>query len=275
MSTTFTAEEVGFAYPRSPTPAIADVSIAIATGRIHAIIGPNGCGKSTLLRLLLGAIEPSAGRVTFAGRDTGNWPRRELARRIGVVTQVEEIPFPISVHELVAMGRYPHLGPWRSAGSTDRAAIARAMERCEVSHLADRPMSTLSGGERQRARLARALAQEPRTLVLDEPTASLDIAHEMTLFELLAGLAANDGATVVIVTHQLNLAARYADRLSLLDAGRLVADGSPTDVLERETIERVYDWPVRIFDYPGPGPDAGAPQVAPLARPAARIEARN
>lgn len=170
------------------------------------------------------------------------------------------------------MGRYPHLGPWRGASAADDAAIARAMERCEVSHLADRPMSTLSGGERQRARLARALAQEPGTLVLDEPTASLDIAHEMTLFELLAGFAANDGATVVIVTHQLNLAARYADRLSLLDAGRLVADGTPADVLQRETIERVYHWPVRIFDYPGPGPDAGAPQVAPLAGPLHPLE---
>lgn len=266
MRIALAADAVEFAYARSSAPAISGVSIAVAEGRVHGIIGPNGSGKSTLLRLLLGTLEPTAGRVTFAGRDIGSWPRRELARRIGVITQTEEIPFPLTVQELVAMGRYPHLGAWRSPGAADRAAIARAMERCEVAHLADRPMSTLSGGERQRARLARALAQEPGTLVLDEPTASLDIAHEMMMFELLVELAEDDGATVVLVTHQLNLAARYAHRLTLLDAGRLIADGQPARVLERETVERVYGWPVRIVPYTGPGPDAGAPQIAPLAR---------
>lgn len=266
MSAVFEAESVRFTYAAARTPAVADVSVAVATGTVHAVIGPNGSGKSTLLRLLLGVLRPSSGRVKFCGRDTATWSRREIARRIGVVTQLEEIPFPITVLELVTMGRYPHLGPWRSASADDRAAITRAMERCEVEHLAGRPMATLSGGERQRARLARALAQEPATFVLDEPTASLDIAHEMTIFELLGALASRDGASVVIVTHHVNLAARYADRLMLLDAGQVVAEGRPADVLTRETIELAYRWPINVFPHPGPGPDAGAPQIAALAR---------
>ncbi|MGH6692552.1 MAG: ABC transporter ATP-binding protein, partial [Gammaproteobacteria bacterium] len=228
-------------------------------------IGPNGSGKSTLLKLMLGVLRPAAGHVAFGGRTVLAWPRRELARRVGVVSQAEDLAFPITVLELIAMGRYPHLGPWRRAGRADRAAITRAMERCEVAHLADRFVATLSGGERQRARLARALAQEPTTLVLDEPTAALDIAHEMAIFELLVSLAEKDGATIVVVTHQLNLAARYAHRLLLLDRGRVAAEGPPAAVLTRAAIEQTYGWPVNVYPHAGPGRDAGAPQIVPLA----------
>jgi iron complex transport system ATP-binding protein len=266
MSAVFEVIGLDFKYPRAPVPAVHDLTWRVEASSVHAVIGPNGSGKSTLLRLLLGALRPSAGRVVFAGEEVRRWPRRELARRIGVVAQAEEIQFPITVRELVAMGRYPHLGPWRRAGREDEAAIERALQRCEVADLAHRSVATLSGGERQRARLARALAQEPATLVLDEPTASLDIAHEMTMFELLAALASGDGATIVVVTHHLNLAARYADRLLLLDGGRAVADGPPRDVLTRDLIERTYDWPVNVVAHRGPGPDTGAPQVVPLAR---------
>jgi iron complex transport system ATP-binding protein len=146
----------------------------------------------------------------------------------------------------------------------DRRAVDDAMRRCDVLELAARPVPTLSGGERQRARVARALAQEAATLALDEPTAALDVAHEMAIFELLSALG-HAGKTVLLVTHNLNLAARYADRLVLLDGGRLAAEGTPAEVLTRETVERVYGWPVEIAPHPGPGPDAGAPQVVPLA----------
>jgi iron complex transport system ATP-binding protein len=142
--------------------------------------------------------------------------------------------------------------------------VDAALARCDVLALADRPLGTLSGGERQRARVARALAQEPRALALDEPTAALDVRHEMEIFELLAGLRAG-GATVVAVTHNLNLAARYADHLVLLDAGRVATAGTPRAVLTRETVEHVYGWPVRVVPHAGPGRDAGAPQVVPLA----------
>jgi iron complex transport system ATP-binding protein len=229
-----------------------------------AVLGPNGSGKSTLLRLLLGTLEAQSGEIAFQGRAVAAWGRAEMARAVGVVPQGEESVFPVTVRELVGMGRYPHLGPWRREGAADRRAVEEAMRRCDVLHFAERLVSTLSGGERQRSRLARALAQEPGALALDEPTAALDVSHEMAIFELLRTLA-RGGTTVLLVTHELNLAARYADRLVLLDRGRVAAAGAPAEVLTRETVERVYGWPVRVVPHPGPGPDAGAPQVVPLA----------
>lgn len=261
----FEAAGLTFRYPGAAAPALSDVELRVLPGEVRAVLGPNGSGKSTLLKLLLGALRPDAGRALYAGRPLGEWPRRELAARVGVVHQAEEAVFPISVREMVAMGRYPHLGAWRGEGPADRRAIELALERCDIGHLALRSVATLSGGERQRARLARALAQEPETLVLDEPTASLDIRHEMQILELAAALARESGVTVLLVTHNLNLAARYADRLLLLDAGRIAAEGTPRAVLTRETIERVYRWPVAITEHPGPGRDAGAPQVIALA----------
>jgi iron complex transport system ATP-binding protein len=260
-----------FEYP-GPLRALDGVDLEIREGELTVVIGPNGSGKSTLLRLLLGLLAPESGVVAFRGRSPLEWPRRALAREVGVVTQHEELAFPVTVRELVAMGRYPHTGPWRAESGADRAAIDRALVRCEVAELAERPIATLSGGERQRARLARALAAEPATLVLDEPTASLDIAHEMAMFELLRGLANHDGVTVLLVTHALNLAARYADRLTLLDRGRVVASGEADGVLVRETIERVYRWPVAILRHPGPGADTGTPQIVPLAHPPRGVE---
>ena len=261
----FAAEHLSFRYPGADRDAIADVSLDVAPGTLHALIGPNGSGKSTLMRLLLGVLRPHTGSVRFEDRPLAEWPRRELARRIGVVAQHEETAFPMTVREMVGLGRYPHLGSWRRESAADRTAIAHALERCEVADLAARSINTLSGGELQRVRIARALAQEPRTLVLDEPTASLDIAHEMAIFELLAALSADDGVTIVIVTHNINLAARYADSLLLLSRGAAVAIGSPAEVLERERLEAVYGWPLRVHAYAGPGPDTGAPQIVPVS----------
>jgi iron complex transport system ATP-binding protein len=257
-------EGLAFRYPDSARAAVDGVSLEIPGGACTAVLGPNGSGKSTLLRLLLGTLTPERGTVQFRGRAVAAWPRVEMAREVGVVPQGEEAAFPMTVREMVGMGRYPHLGPWRREGEHDRAAVDAAMRRCDVHALADRALATLSGGERQRARVARALAQEPGTLALDEPTVALDVSHEMAIFELLRDLG-RAGTTVLLVTHNLNLAARYADRLVLLHAGRVAAEGAPAQVLTRETVERVYGWPVRIDPHPGPGPDAGAPQVVPLA----------
>jgi iron complex transport system ATP-binding protein len=237
----------------------------VPPGSVFALLGPNGSGKSTLLKLLLGALTPTAGEARYRDQAVSEWPRRDYARHVGVVPQLEQITFPLTVRELVSMGRYPHMGTWRAEGSADRHAVDQAMRRCEIVELAGRPLNTLSGGERQRARVARALAQEPDTLVLDEPTAALDIHHEMAMFELLAQLAQRDGKTVVIATHNVNLAARYATRVLLLDRGRPAAVGTPVEVIEADTIGRVYRWPVAITQHPGPGPDTGAPQVVPLA----------
>ncbi len=261
----FEARNVTFRYTRAAGPAVDGVSLQVAPGSLYCLIGPNGSGKSTLLKLLLGALRLQKGEVFFAGEALGRWSRRVLGQRIGVVPQSEELAFPLTVREMAAMGRYPHLGLLGRPGPEDEDALAEAMERCDVSQMAERPLSTLSGGERQRARIARALAQRPGTLVLDEPTASLDIRHEMVIFELLAELARKDGVTVLLVTHNLNLAARYADRLLILDHGVPAAEGKPAEVLSQAIIERIYRWPVVLSTHPGPGPDAGSPQVTPLA----------
>lgn len=257
------ATGLAFAYPGTARLAIEIDALEIEAGVCTAVLGPNGSGKSTLLRLLLGTLTPDCGEISFEGRALSAWPRAEMARRVGVVPQGEEINFPITVRELVAMGRYPFLGRWRREGEADRRAIAAALDRCDVGDLADRPITTLSGGERQRALVARALAQEPAILVLDEPTAALDVRHEMAIFELLRDLGAS-GVTVLLVTHSLNLASRFADQLVLLSRGRTAAIGTPGEVIDQGRIEAVYQWPVRVTAHPGPGPDAGAPQVTPL-----------
>lgn len=243
---------------------VEDVGFRVDAGAIVALVGPNGAGKSTLLRLMLGALMPESGTVRYEGRPVGAWSRKDLAARIGVVPQIESLTFPVTVGELVAMGRYPHLGLWSPERPQDRQATRSALERCDLTDLVDRPVATLSGGERQRARIARALAQEPTTLVLDEPTAALDVRHEMAIFDLLDDIRRTGGVTVLMVTHNLNLAARYADRLVLLDRGRVVAEGPPSDVVRHEILQPVYRWPLTVQPHPGPGPDAGVPQVIPL-----------
>lgn len=255
-----------YTYPHARACAVCDVTFSVPHGSFCAVIGPNGSGKSTLVRLLLGAEAPASGRALFEGVSSGEWDRTELARNIGVVTQSEDLVFPITVRDLVAMGRYPHLGAFRRESPVDRAAIDSALDYCDLDGLADRPMNTLSGGEKQRARIARALAQEPRTLVLDEPTAALDIAHEMSIFEMLSRLARESAVTVLLVTHNINLAARYATMLVLLDHGRVAAAGTTHDVITRARIETTYQWPVTVQAHAGPGADTGAPQVAPLRK---------
>ncbi|MEX2570151.1 MAG: ABC transporter ATP-binding protein [Gemmatimonadota bacterium] len=258
-------EDVSYRYPGADRHAVEGFTADIRPGSCTAVLGPNGSGKSTLLRVLLRAAAPHTGRIRLGGRPLDDWSRRDLARAIGVVPQQEELSFPITVRELVAMGRYPHLGALRPAGAHDRLAVEQAMERSDVVPFAERFVETLSGGERQRARLARALAQEPSVLALDEPTLALDIRHEMEIFELVRTLV-TAGVTVLLVTHNINLAARYADALLLMDRGRLVASGPPGRVLRRGLIETVYDWPVLTTEHPGPGHDAGAVQIIPLAR---------
>jgi iron complex transport system ATP-binding protein len=263
------AREIRYRYPGADGDALAGASMDAAPGEIVAILGPNGAGKSTLLKLLLGVLEPTGGTAEYDGAAAAAWAPVERARRIGVLPQNEEPVFPVTVGELVGMGRYPHLGPWRRPGAADRAAIRSALERCRVADLAARPFATLSGGERQRARLARALAQEPQALALDEPTASLDVAHEMEIWEILREEAAR-GFAVLLTTHHLNLAARYADRLVLMDRGRVAASGSATEVLRAEVVSRVYRWPVTVETLAEPQGDS--PQIVPRRPPAPRID---
>lgn len=244
--TAIRVREVSFRYADAERSALDRVSVEIEGGGHVVIAGPNGAGKSTLLRCMLGRLRPESGAVVVLGRPVRDWPPRELARCVGVVPQEEHWIFPLAVEEVVSLGRYPHLGAWRQPGAADRGAVERALERCDVVALRKRRVDALSGGERQRVRIARALAQEPRILVLDEPTIHLDVRHEMEIFELVRGLIAESALTVVTVTHNLNLAARYADRLALLHRGRVAAEGPPSAILTPPRLADVFDWPIAV-----------------------------
>jgi len=256
--------DVAFRYPGAPDAALEGVSLGLEAGEFVAVLGPNGSGKTTLVRVALGAVRPMAGSAFVAGRPVRTWTPQALARIVAVVPQREEQAFPLRVRDAVLLGRYPHLSPWAPAGETDHRAAARALAAVDAEGLADRWVDTLSGGEYQRVRLARALAQEPRLLVLDEPTVSLDLRHEMELFERARRLAGAGGPGVLLITHHVNLAARFADRLLVLHRGRAVGAGRPVDVLTRETVARVFEWPVAI------APFDGAPQIVPLRVPESR-----
>ncbi len=253
--------DVTFRYPKADRDALRGVTCAVHSGELVAVLGPNGSGKTTLARIALGAYAPLAGTARILGRPAHAWSRRELARVVGVVTQHEDNLFPQRVRETVLLGRYARLSPWGAERVEDHAAVARALERCDVADLADRWLWTLSGGEYQRVRIARALAQEPRLLVLDEPTASLDVRHEMELFELVRTLVGREGLAAVIVTHDVNLAARFADRLVLLFDGAVAAAGPAAAVLRRDVAEGVFGWPLAVSSFDG------RPQITPLRRP--------
>jgi iron complex transport system ATP-binding protein len=256
----FEARRAGYRYPGGPADAVRDADLAVRPGELVGLVGPNGSGKSTLVRLLLGALAPTAGQVSAFGRPAAGWPPRELARRVAVVTQREEPVFPLRVREAVFLGRYPLVGPTRPMGPADHAAVESALARADATALAGRWTTELSGGEWQRVRLARALAQEPDVLVLDEPTANLDLRHEMEAFELVATLSRAEGRTGVLVSHHVNLMARFVDRVVVLDRGTPIADGPPAQVLTRDTVERLFGWPVAMTAW------RGAPQVVPLRR---------
>jgi iron complex transport system ATP-binding protein len=252
------ARSVSVRYRRHRPLALTRVSCAVQPGELVAVVGPNGSGKTTLLRALLGLVPLEEGSALVDGRPVASWSRRQLAQTIGVVGQQEETVFPLTVAETVMLGRYAYLGALGAPGERDRAAVRTALERCDIVDLAQRPVDSLSGGEWKRVRVARALAQEPRALVLDEPTASLDVRHEMELFELVSQLV-RDGLGGLVITHHLNLAARFAQRILLLDSGSVVAIGTPSEVLTRETLSRVFEWPVAVTTL-----SDGSPQVVPL-----------
>ncbi|MES2307147.1 MAG: ABC transporter ATP-binding protein [Gemmatimonadota bacterium] len=245
-------------YDGAAVPALDAVSFALGRGELVAIGGPNGSGKTSLLRALLGLVPLRAGSVTLDDTPVAAWPRRALAGAIAALPQREEPAFPLTVYDAVLLGRWAHLGPVAPVRPADEAAIADAMSRCDVAGLGHRGIETLSGGEWQRVRVARALAASPRLLLLDEPTAALDVGHEMALFELLRSLVA-DGLGVLVITHQLNLAARFADRVLLLDGGRAVAEGTPRDVLRADRLSMLFGWPVAVEHW-----HDGSPLMVPL-----------
>jgi iron complex transport system ATP-binding protein len=246
-------------YPRASADALAGVDVDAVRGRITAVVGPNGSGKSTLVRALLGRVPVRVGTITVDGEAVTAAGRRRLARDVAVVTQREEPVFPLVVREYVSLGRHPHRGAWSAGGVEDERAVDAAVATAEIEALVARSTDTLSGGEWQRVRIARALAQGGDALVLDEPTTFLDVAHEMATFELLDALAAR-GRAVLLVSHQLNLVARFAAWMVLLHRGRVAAAGAPGDVMRGEILERVYEWPLVVSRDPA----VGAPALVPL-----------
>ncbi len=238
------------------------VDLAVSEGECIAVLGPNGAGKSTLLRLLAGILPASAGLVELRGRPLSLWRRREAARVVALVPQGVNFAFPVTVAEVVEQGRAPHLGPWRPPSPRDHAAVSDALARVGLRGRETTGVQRLSGGERQLVLLARALASQPRLLLLDEPIAALDVRHQLEFAEILAGLV-REGVGAVLVAHDWNFALRLAHRLVVLHRGRVRATGSPAEVLRADLFRTVFGVEVEILE----GRDAG-PTVLPrtLAR---------
>ncbi len=220
--------------------ALDSVDLDIGAGERVALIGGNGAGKSTLLRVAAGTLAPNAGEVALLGQPIGSLDRMAIARRLGVVPQAAVLPFSMRVEDLVALGRIPHEDPFRGARAEDRAAVAAAIERVGVGPLVGRDVRELSLGERQLVLIAMAVAQDTPILVLDEPTVHLDLRHQVAAMDLLVDLNERDGTTVVAVLHDLGLAAHFFPRLVLLDHGRIIADGPPSEVLAPGRIRAVF-----------------------------------
>lgn len=257
-----TFSDVVVRYSGSGRNAVDGVTFGVPRGRLTALAGPNGSGKSSVVRALIRRAELAGGRITVDDGDVSTLSPSELATRVAVVPQREETTFPTQVREYVALGRYPHLGLWRKASASDDLVVEEALRQADVESLADRDTDALSGGEWQRVRIARALAQKTPALVLDEPTTFLDVAHEMAIFELLHSLA-RSGLAVLLVSHQLNLVARFADEIVLLHEGKIATSGSPVDVMRADRLEAIYGWPVVVSRDPA----VGAPALVPLRRP--------
>lgn len=240
----------GASLERDGTVLCCDVDLTFEPGQLVSIVGPNGAGKSSLLALLAGDLEPASGSVDLDGVRLSAIPPIELARRRAVLSQSNSVAFPFTVSEVVTMGRFARNA--ESSAATDQRVVAESMAATDVSHLARRRITTLSGGEAARVALARVLAQETPIVLLDEPTASLDIKHQEMVFDLLRVKAAA-GSLVVMVVHDLEAAAAISDRLILLNSGRIVADGRPSDVLSSELLSDVYDYPLSVKVDPGSG----------------------
>jgi iron complex transport system ATP-binding protein len=256
------ASDLSFAY-RSGAPLVVDgVSIALARGGLVGILGPNGSGKTTLLKILSGALAPSAGSVRLDNRPLGEWPRRALARRIALVPQETYAPFDFTVLDIVLMGRYPHVGTFALEGPADIAIARQALAATGTTAFETRSFGTLSGGEKQRVVIASALAQTPDVLLLDEPTASLDLGHQLEVQVLLSRLNLDRGVTMVLSTHDLNFAAALCRHLILLRNGRVVAQGPTEEVLTPGTVRALYGVEADVQLHPR----TGHLTVTPIAR---------
>lgn len=259
MSPIIEAREVKYRYGSNWV--LNDLSLVVEQGEIAGIIGPNGSGKTTILKLLSKVLKPEAGSIRLMERDIASMKQKEIAKIVAAVPQGTSIAFPFTVREIILMGRSPHLGLLQMERESDMRIADNAMALTDTLEFADRSIDELSGGERQRVIIARALAQEPLVCLLDEPTSYLDINHQVEIFDLIKRLNGERDLTVVIVSHDLNMAAEYCDRLILLKNGRVYKDGSPREVITEADIREVYEANVVVSD----NAVTGAPHIIPVS----------
>ena len=245
-----------------------DMTLEVQPGVVTAIVGANGCGKSTLLRAMARLLPARAGRVLLDGTPISELSSRQVATVLGLLPQSPVSPEGIAVADLVGRGRYPHQGWFRRWTAQDDEIVEQALSATDILDLADRPVDELSGGQRQRVWIAMALAQQTDVLLLDEPTTFLDVAHQVEVLDLLTDLNRDRGTTIVMVLHDLNLAARYADRLVALTEGRLYAQGTPGEVVSEEMVRDVFGMAARVVH----DPVSGSPLVLPVGRPHVRTQ---
>ncbi|MBB3677422.1 ABC transporter ATP-binding protein [Modestobacter versicolor] len=243
------------------TRVVHGLDLRLPPGRVTAVVGPNGCGKSTLLGALARVHQPEGGAVLLDGRDLATMRTRDAARRIGLLPQQAEAPDGLTVRDLVRYGRHPHQGLLRQWSPEDAAAVHRALAAADLHALADRPLDTLSGGQRQRAWIAMVVAQETAVVLLDEPTSALDLGHQLEVLDLVHDLAAQ-GRTVVLVLHDLSTACRHADHLVAMRDGRVVAEGTPAEVVTAELVRELYGVEAVVLA----DPTTGTPVVCPVRR---------
>ncbi|MFI6084104.1 ABC transporter ATP-binding protein [Streptomyces sp. NPDC051217] len=258
-SSRLSAHELTLAY--DDRTVVHELELAVPDGRVTVIVGPNACGKSTTLRALGRLLKPKSGSVLLDGAELASIPTRKIARSIGLLPQSPSAPEAITVADLVSRGRQPHQRWWQQWSEEDERAVTDAMARTDVTDLAERPVDELSGGQRQRVWIAMALAQETDLLLLDEPTTFLDIAHQVEVLDLVRRLNHDQGRTVVIVLHDLNQAARYADHLVAMKEGRIVAEGPPSEVVTADLVREVFGLESVVV----PDPVTGSPLVVPGA----------
>lgn len=251
--TVFELDEVGFSVPGRTL--VERVSLSLYAHRVTGLIGHNGSGKSTLIKMLAGQLRPSQGAIRFGGRPLDDWPIREFARKLAYLPQTPPLAAGMLVRELVAFGRYPWRGALGRFGAADRRKVADAMIATDVGQFADQPVDTLSGGERQRVWLAMLIAQDSECLLLDEPISALDVSHQVEVLSLVRRLACERGLGVVVVLHDVNMAARYCDELVALRGGRLVAQGTPECIVTPRCLHEIYGVTMGVM----PHPDTGEP----------------
>ncbi len=248
MTSAIKVQDISVNY--DPRVALSSVSLLIGAGEIVGLVGPNGCGKSTLIRAITRVVPLSSGKITLLGEDVSDLSQRQLARLVAVVPQNPNVPDNFRSFDLVMLGRTPHLGLLQSESERDLQAVHNAMIATDTWHLADRLLGEISGGERQRVVISRALAQETPVLLLDEPTAHLDIGQQAATMELLESASSERSLTVLVAMHDLTLAARYCQRLVMLSQGRLIAEGRPEEVLREELLADVYTSRIDVFSHP-------------------------